>query len=106
MPRPCIVFASRVVADKFKSDIDTALAYPRSNLVMGGGIHGPIGATTDYAKLLKHPTLNQWAFPDEPIVRGKRGSVPVPAGGTQLDLDTDPAWDGATSLPLRKEDTE
>jgi hypothetical protein len=83
------------VARKFRDDIDADFGYPLPNVVCPGGVSAPIGQTTGYATLLKHPTLNQWAYGDEPVVRGKRGHVPIPGGGSQLDLDTDSSWDGA-----------
>jgi hypothetical protein len=106
MPRPSVTFVNLTVARLFRDNLDTAFGYPRSNVVMPGGLHGPTGATSNYASLVKHPTLNRWAYPDDPLIVGKRPQVPLPAGGTMTDLDSDPTWDGAQPASLRQEDLE
>lgn len=95
MPRPSIVFNNVTQARRFRDDIDADFGYPLPNLVLPGGLHGPTGQTTAFASLVKHPSQNRWAYPDEPLVRGKRGRVPVPGGASQEDLDDDPTWEGA-----------
>jgi hypothetical protein len=103
--RPAIVFANLTVARKFRDDIDADFGYPQPNIVVPGGTLAPVGQTTGYASLIKHPTRNQWAYPDEPIVRGMRGRVPIPGGGgSRVDLDTDPTWEGAEPASLVRKD--
>ena len=96
MARHSVVFNALPAARKFRDDIDADFGYPLPNVVVPAGVPAPRGQTTGFASLLKHPTLNQWAYPDEPLVRGKRGRVPLPGGASQVDIDTDPAWLDAT----------
>jgi hypothetical protein len=106
MARPSIVFTDVTAARKFRDDLNTAFGYPRPNVVVRGGAPATTGQTTGYASLLKHPTLNQWAFPDDPLIKGKRGQVPMPGGSSQVDLDADSTWDAAQPASLVKPQLE
>lgn len=94
-----IVLTDQSAAFAFSAAIDADFGYPKSNVVVGGGRRGSLGQTTRYADLLKHNTLNQWAYPEEPVIVGKEKAVPIPPGATRQTLDA--SWsDDRTVLPM------
>jgi hypothetical protein len=86
-----IVFTSQAQANRFAADIDAEMGYPRDGVRMGPGRHAPLAAcrTLHFAVPIKHPTRSEWAFPDEPVVQGKRGRVPLPGGAVVKELEPD-----------------
>jgi hypothetical protein len=94
-----IVFTSRTIAERFAADLEASVGLPLEGIPMGGGTNAPpsVGRTEHVAELIKHPSRNEWAFPDTPIVRGKRGNVPIPVGGTEKELEPD--WDPPPDPP-------
>jgi hypothetical protein len=103
---PYVVFGNQTAANQFRDNIDADFGFPINGVRMGGGIHASVaqGRTTRYAPLIKHPTLNRWAFPDDPIIRGKRPRVPLPGGATSEELDG--TWEGAQPTSFRAADPE
>lgn len=91
-----LVFTDQPTATAFAAAIDADFGYPKDGVRVGGGIHASRaeGRTTRYAGILKHPTLSRWAYPEDPVVRGKEGRVPI---GTATRQTLDATWDGATS---------
>lgn len=94
---PAVVFTSLTVARKFRDDIDAELGYPRPNVVVDGDAPAPTGQTTTFAEIVKHPSRNEWAYADEPTVRGKRGRVPLPPGAQSKELEPD--WEPPRGQP-------
>lgn len=92
-----LVFTDQPTVAAFAAAIDADFGYPKDGVRMGGGIHvsRAEGRTTRYAATLRHPTLNRWAYPEDPVVVGKEARVPVPGGASRQTLDA--TWDGASS---------
>lgn len=86
-----IVFASRPQATKFASDVDAELGLPLDGVDMGPGPHAPKALTRSvrFAELRKHPVRSEWAYPDMPLIKGKRDRVPVPPGAVVKELEPD-----------------
>lgn len=89
-----LIFTDQPTADAFSAAIDADFGYPKANVVLPGGVAAPVGRTTRYAATLKHRTRSQWAYPEDPVVIGKEGRVPVPGGVTRQTLDG--TWSDAT----------
>ena len=90
-----VVFTSRLAAHQFSDAIDAEFGFPIPGVRMGGGIHVPPvqGRTARYGAVRKHPSLSQWAYPDDPVIVGKRSRVPLPGGASSQTLDS--TWDPA-----------
>lgn len=84
-----LVFTNRLVAEGFSADIDTVLGYPRDGVNIGRGPHVPpsLGRTLRHSTVRKHPTLNQWAYEEDPVVIHMETRVPVPGTATRQTLD-------------------
>jgi hypothetical protein len=89
-----LVFTTQAAADAFTAGIDADFGYPKPNVVCQGGAAAPRGNTTRYASTLKHPNRSEWAYPEDPVVAGKEGRVPI---GTATRQTLDATWNGATS---------
>lgn len=86
-----IVFTTRNAAFTYAASIDTSFGYPRNGVRMRGARN--VGTTTRYQGVLKHPTLNLWAYVEDPIVHWKIRSFPVVPPATRQELNA--SWIGA-----------
>jgi len=89
-----LVFTSQAEVDAFSSGIDADFGYPLPNVVCPGGVRVARGQTTRYTATLKHRTLSQWAYREDPVVAGKEARVPI---GTATRQALDATWADATS---------
>jgi hypothetical protein len=83
-----VVFPAIALANQFAAAIDAELGYPKTGTNFGGGVHvSPTFVTQRHGTLIKHPTLNQWAYPDDAVVVAKRARVPLPPQAESRVLD-------------------
>lgn len=76
-----VVFPSVAVANTFAASIDSRLGYPRVGVDFGRGPHVvPTFVTQRHGLVEKHPTRNQWCYPDDAPVTALRAVVPLPPG--------------------------
>lgn len=88
-----IVCLAQSDADTYSAAIDAKLGYPKPGVDIGGGIHVPPAqsVTVRYGLVQKHPTLAQWAYPDDAAVIGAAIALPVGATVQLLDATWTPA---------------
>ena len=85
-----VVTATQADLTRFSADIDADIGYPKAGTRVGGGIHvEPLFVTQRHGDILKHPSLSQWAYPDDAPVVARRGRVPLPASATSKVLPAD-----------------
>jgi hypothetical protein len=85
-----IVFPSLALANLFAANIDAEIGYPKPGVNVGGGIHvAPLFVTQRHGAIFKHPTLNEWAYPDDAAVVSRRGRVPLPPQAQSRVLGAD-----------------
>lgn len=88
-----LVFTVLADAVAYGAAVDTKLGYPKPGTDIGGGFHAPPAqsVTLRYGEARQHPTLQQWAYPDNPTQPGPfvaaKDQVPVPATATETALD-------------------
>lgn len=82
-----IVCALQADADSYSATIDAKLGYPKDGIDIGGGIHATKleSRTLRHNKVLKHPTLANWAYPRDAIETAQ--AVALPLGATVQVLD-------------------
>jgi len=97
-----IVCLSSADATSFASAIDAKMIYPQDGIDMGDGIHASKAEsrTTRYGPIIKHPTLNLWAYPQDANVQTQVAkSVSLPPGATIQTLDA--TWNLTTAVPVQ-----
>lgn len=74
------VFTTEATAQAFADSVDAALGFPREESPataqrMGGGRHVPWERvrTETHGEVIKHPTLAQWAYTTDDVVRAING---------------------------------
>lgn len=91
-----IVFIAQSDAAGYSGQIDTNAGYPKPGVSMGQGRTGPT-QTLRHADVVAHPTLPQWAYPNDPLVQAiaTAKAIPLPLGATVQTIDL-VAWGLAT----------
>jgi len=79
-----IIFNSEAEANRFQTLIDQDLGYPKHGILRSGGIHISCdcnlpdfsidcpNVTKTYSEVIKHPTLDKWAYPIDETVHNSR----------------------------------
>lgn len=86
-----VIFTSLVQANNFSAAINTAIGYPKPGTRIG--LHrktGPVFITVRHGALEKHPTRNEWAYPDDAPVQSRRAQVPLPPQAESREKT--PSW--------------
>lgn len=88
-----VVFNARVAALRFAADIDAELGYPKSATAVvgrsGRTLSSDFGRTERHGDIAQNQARGEWAYPDDAVVMGKRGRVPLPAGAASRALEND-----------------
>lgn len=82
-----IVCDSLAKAQAFSAAINAKVGYPSDGVNIGGGIHASAAEarTLRHADIIAHPTLPQWAYPQDPVEIGAAVALPVNATVQTLD---------------------